>query len=479
VVVRRNLAQDLRESLDRPIAPSSPIEFGEALDVLVPWIEQLFEGLRQLGGDQPDASPLRVTVTAMLDLRDRIHAVPRHRPWLAVWDPMKGLVDQLLALAATELDACLAPDPDAVAALEPVGQRRIDDARTFIHKVDVRLTWWGIERTIRLPDSAVAAAGAAYEDTGAEGIVDLDRLGMARYERITGKPTGPTGIGVGLLLDFALIDRAFDEARFYEVAATTYRRLEAFRAGFVERVTDEGWRADLLEARRKFYDAQLKAELVLGNVDEGERRIEVGAVIELGAVVTEGVAPTLLGLVIGSDRSRKVARGRDYSNYLQAARQADLGALLTGFDDDIRRAHGHSDFVVGEQDVLLGKSQVRVEDPDLVDRVLAALESCAAMFASIDCALVEAGHPAAEDRLADFGLEDRLRMLLAASGVEPSRVDRRGDRMEVSGRVTNAVQVRPMSVVATLVPYLDPEIKRLTNRCAAFSKGRALPSSRP
>jgi hypothetical protein len=59
-MARRALAQPFREVLDRPVRVASPLTFGEALDLLVPWIEQLFECLGRLGDDPPDASPLAV-----------------------------------------------------------------------------------------------------------------------------------------------------------------------------------------------------------------------------------------------------------------------------------------------------------------------------------------------------------------------------------------------------------------------------------
>jgi hypothetical protein len=463
VMARRALVQPIRDNLDREIAPAEALDFSEALDVLVPWIESFFGGLNQVGGETPDASSLAVTTEAILSLRDRVQAVPRRRPWLAVWDPFRSLVAELIGLAKAELEACMAPDPDAARTFEAAGQQRIDAARDFIHTVDIHLMWWGIERTIRLPHSAIAAAAAAYEDTGAESILALDRLGMARYQRITGKDVGPTGIGVGLSLDFGLIDRAFDEIRFFHVAATAYARLNKFRPGLLELMDDSGWRADLLEARRKFYDAQLKAETIVKHL-AGERRLEAGAVIELGGAVTEVVAPVLLGLLVGAQRSRKVARGRDYTNYLQMARQAELDDVLAGFDESIRNASAHGDLEVADDHLFLGKNRTRVDDEDLVDRVLTGLESAAAMFAALDCMLTESSHPSTGDRLADFSADDPLWILLGASGVEPTRIEHRGDRLEISTRSSSSLQVTPMMIVATVTPHVDPGVRRLTLR---------------
>src|SRR5262249_52487136 len=154
-----------------------------------------------------------------------------------------------------------------------------------------------------------------------------------------------------------------------------------------------------------------------------------------------------LGLLVGAERSRKVARGRDYTNYLQMARQAQLDEVLAGFDEAIRNAHSHHDFVVEADHVLLGKGRTRRDDDDLVDSVLAGLESAAAMFAAVDCILHEAAHPATEDRIADFSPEDLLHMLLGASGIDPTHLERRGDRLEISGTVARSVRATPLMVV--------------------------------
>src|SRR5436309_982518 len=65
VLARRGLVKPILDGLDRDIAPAEGLDFGEALDVLVPWIEVLFVGLNHVGGENPDASAVAATAEAI------------------------------------------------------------------------------------------------------------------------------------------------------------------------------------------------------------------------------------------------------------------------------------------------------------------------------------------------------------------------------------------------------------------------------
>jgi hypothetical protein len=465
VARRRAAVSDLRALLKTPATGEHPIAFGEAIDALSPWIADLFGGLNLLGGPGADASGVRAQVDALRLLSARVAANGRRRPGLALWDPLARLITSLGDLAATYIDAACAPDPGSAEALQAVGQRHLDEATKQIGLVNVRLDWWGLPSTIRLPDSAMAAATVAYDVTGAQDLVDLDRRGMPLYERITGKPVGPSGIGLGLLIDLGLVDRAFDEDRVYRVANLAYERLDKFRARFIELIDDPAWWADLLHARRVFYEAQLTAETLLREL-AGDRRLEAGAVLRLGAQMTERVSGTLLGLMVGVAPS-SLKRTAPYDKIQTAAVAAGFGDALTGFDDRIRNADAHSDFDVGPDYVVLGRNRAKpekVSDDELVDIVLASLESCAALLAAIDCVINEEGHKAGTDRLADLSTTELLAILLAASGVHPGRIELEADRLEISGSVHGNLGVNPITVIAFLAPSIPVDVRRFVFR---------------
>lgn len=466
VARRRAAVSDLRALLSTPATGADPIEFGEAIDALSLWIADLFDGLNLLGETGADASGVRVQVEILRVLSARVAANGRRRPWLALWDPLARLINSLGELAATYIDAASAPDPDTAEALQVVGQKHLDEATKQIGLVNIRFDLWGLPGTIRLPDSAIAAATVAYDMTGAQDLIDLDRRGMPLYERITGKSVGPTGIGLGLLIDLGLVDRALDEGRVYRVANLVYERLDRYRARFIALIDDPAWRADLLHARRVFYEAQLTAETLLREL-AGDRRLEAGAVLRLGAQMTERVSGTLFGLAVAVDPSSSLKHTAPYAKIQTAAVAAGLGDAMTGFDDRIRNADAHSDFDVGPDYVLLGRNRAKsegVSDDELVDTVLASLESCAAMFAAIDCVINEEAHEAGRDRLADLPPTDLLGILLAASGVHPRRLVFEADRLEVSGSAHGNLGVNPLTVIAMLVPYVPADAHRLLFR---------------
>ena len=466
--VARRLAAlaDIRAALDAPARSAEPIELGELSGALSTWIADLFDGLNRLGSPAAEASGVRAAVARLVDLRARALAMPRRRPWLALWDPMVALLAALTRLGATEIDAATAPDPDSARALETIAQAHLDEAAKQIGLVDDRLEWWGVEHTIRLPDSLINAASVAYDSTGAQDIVDLDRRGMPLYERISGRSAGPTGIGVGLLLDLGLADRAFDEARLYRVAQLVYARLDRNRAAFAALLEDAGWRSDLLHARRLFYESQLEAETLLRDL-AGDRRIEASAVLHLGAQMTERVSGTLLGLVLAPEHPASLTRSSEYDAVHRAARAAGLSDAMEGLDDRVRNAASHQDFDVGPDYVVLGRHHAKpakVTDGDLVDIVLASLESCAAMFAAIDCIATEEGRLVAADRLEDIPTRDLLAVIVASSGVHPGRIDLRPDRVEVSGAAYGTLGINPLSVTAIIAPHLPSDVRRVVLR---------------
>jgi hypothetical protein len=452
--------------LDAPVAKADPIEFVETTGALSPWIPGLFQALNAFGEDSSVTEGLRDQLVELTRLRDRVVANGRCRPWLALWDPFAALIESLIAMTRTYLEAAVAPDPSAAERLQAVAQGHLDEASRQIHLVNIRLDWWGVDHTVQLPDSAVAAAAAAYDATGAQNLIDLDSRGMALYERISGRATGPTGIGAGLLVDLGLVDRALDEARVYRVANIAYSRVDPNRAKFTALLDDPGWRADLLQVRRVFYEAQVEAETLLRKL-AGHRRLEAGAVLALGFKMTESVSKTLLGLVLAASSPAAPKRTADYDDVLAAAKKAGLGDALLGFDEHIRNAHAHVDFEVTDDGVLLGRNRakpVRLNDEELVDVVLASLESCAALFGGLDCVISEEGHESGDDRLLDIPLSDRLAILLAVSGVHPEHPTVKADRLEVSGAAHGDLGINPLQVVTILAPSIPNEIRRVTVR---------------
>lgn len=419
VATRRSVVATLRPLLEAAVVPSTPIELGDATGALTPWLAELFDGLNLLGSGEDDGSALRRQIAVLVELRGHIAATGRRRPWLALWDPLMALTDEFAKLASAYLDAAVAATPDDAKPLQDIGQGHLDEATRQIGLVSTRLDWWGLDHTIDRPDSIIEAASSAYDATGAESLLDLDARGMALYQRITGKAVGAAGLGVGLLIDLGLADRAFDEARVYRVAKQVYERLDGHRPTFAALVADPTRQEDLVHARRVFYDAQLEAETLLRQL-AGERRVEASAILELGAKMTERVSGTLLNLVVSSDPRARLKPTAHYDDVHAAAIKAGLGDALGGFDDRIRNAFAHTDFDVEPDHVVLGRRRARPEkvtDGDLVDIVLTAVESCAAIFAAVDCAIRDGGQALAGDPFEDLDVPARIAIMVAVAGL--------------------------------------------------------------
>lgn len=463
---RRLIVAGLRSELNARGQATQPADLQNAIDELQPWIAELFEGLALLGSDEADPSGVQRSIDRITSLWGRVLANGRQRPWLALWDPILALINELIAMTNAYLDALGASSPAEALPHQQAGQEHLDEAARQIGLVSVRLDWWGIDHSIQMPTSVVEAAAAAYDTTGAKNLVDLDAKGMALYQRITGKSNGPSGLGVGLLIDLGLVDRAFDEARVYRVAGLVYDFIDRNRAAFAALIGDTVRKADLTHAHQVFYESQLATETILREL-AGNRRIEASAVLRLGAQMTERISGNLLNLVLSSGRSIPLRPTTDYDKIHASARGAGLGDALLGLDDRVRNADAHVDFEVGPDYVLLGRHRSHPEvvpDDELVDIVLSSVESCAAILAAVDCAIADGGLSVGPSPIDELPVEDRLSVLLAAAGAHPVKVSFRGDRVELSAEAFAGASLNPLSVIATIVGQIPVEARRAVLR---------------
>jgi hypothetical protein len=454
-----------RRELLKPVAawPAvgevEPVELADAMAVLDGWIEALFQTLDDFGRGAQGPDRLIEHIDALRNLRAGVDRVDPLRPWIALWRPLTTVVDRLLDMAHSYVDALLASDPATAQEKESSGQAALDAAAEAVHVLAQRLDRWQLPGTVRLPDFLVRRAEDAYDITGAANLLDLDARGKPLYERITGLSTAPAGIGIGLLLDVGHVQDAFDEERFWPISRAAYTRMDGSRDVLRSLIDGPAWHAHLEAARGSFYDGLLKAETLLESLS-GDRRMEVDAVLELGATLTESVGPSVLRLLLGvrAKRPDRLLR-RGCTSILQQATQEGLGDFLLGFDPDIRNSDAHKDYRILEGAVTLSGDQPRtVRDEVLADVVLAALESCAALFAAVDCALAEEGRAELHERLAALPVPDFLTILSAANGIADCTVELRRDRLAIRGRSLASVVVRPLTIVASLAPYVPETV---------------------
>jgi len=438
---------------------ATPIDVAEAVEQLGSWIPVLFQHLDDVGSREQDPAALIEHIQTLRRLRSRVDHVELLRPSLALWQPLTVVIDALLDMTGEYVAALVAPGPSTAEGSSGRGQEALNKAADAIHVLARRLGRRDVPGNIRLPGWLIARAEDAYDVTGAANLMDLDVKGRPLYERITGAIGAPAGVGVGLLLDIGHVEDAFDEQRFWQVARVSYERLRDARFRFQELMVEPTWHDHIRVTRRHFYDALLKAEALLEALG-GDRRMEVDAVLELGATLTETVGPGVLRLLLAVQaRSPDDLLRRDYTSILQMAAQAGLEQVLLGFDPAVRNADAHHDFRVLDVAVVLSGDQPRtVRDDVLVDIVLSALESSAALFAALDCALADDGRSATLDRLDELPAEDMLRILLAASGLTSVQVQIRRERLDVRCRSLASVDVRPLTIVASLLAFVPDAV---------------------
>ena len=218
---------------------------GDVLETLDDWIPVLFAEADDVGARDGDPAVFIEHVAVLRRTRVRMGRVGLLRPWIAIWRPLTHVVDRLLDMATVYIEALTAATPAEAEACASQAQEWLDKAAEAIGVLSRRLDRWNLPGTVRLPDSAVRHAEVAYDVTEAVNLTDLDLKGRPLYERITGRTTAPTGIGVGLLLDVGHADDAFDDQRFWDAAGLAYRRIDARRGQFRKLLTDPTCLANL------------------------------------------------------------------------------------------------------------------------------------------------------------------------------------------------------------------------------------------
>jgi hypothetical protein len=454
-------------ALSQPPAAEPPLDMlSAATELLSPWIPEFF---RLLNGSvetgEPFVDELRAHVERLARLRSRLAAMHPPRPWIALWRPVQQTIDHVGAVARSYVDAAVAPTPEAALRGEQLGQAALDQAAASIALVSVRIGAWREEGTVRVPDSIVRAAARAYDLTGASDVVDLDRRANSIYARVAGRPATTRGIGVAVAVKTAHIADAFDEDRFWADARLAFDKLTRHQGILRRLLADPEWADALVHARRDLYDGLVETEVLLRGLREGEERMEVDAVLHLGARIAESVARRFLGLLLGvahPERATKLLQ-RKAAVVLEQAKQAGLGGLMYGFDDAIRNAAVHRDYHLTEDGVSFKPGTGEYEFltyTQLVDRVLGALESATLLCVALDCATADVGLPVA-DALPDMTLSDRVALMLGAAGIGDAVVETHDGVLRVVGRTRGGILIKPMLLVAFLVPTLPAQVATL------------------
>ena len=193
--------------------------------------------------------------------------------------------------------------------------------------------------------------------------------------------------------------------------------------------------------------------------------MEVDAVLQLGARISESVARRFMGLLLAVTHPQRAAGllNRKAAVVLRQAEQAGFRHLMYGFDEAIRNAVTHRDYRLNQGGVSFTPGTGEYEFltyVELVDRVLGALESATLLCVALDCATADVGMPLA-DALPDMATSDRVALMLGVAGMVDTTVELHDDVLEVLGRAGPGILIKPLALVAFLIGAIPTEVAAL------------------
>jgi hypothetical protein len=182
------------------------------------------------------------------------------------------------------------------------------------------------------------------------------------------------------------------------------------------------------------------------------------AAVRLGHLNAERAAKYLIATLLAAYRGRDYTelRKKDLGALLSEARGVRLDSLLLGTDAAMRHGDAHGEFAV-EADGVRFTADRREYDfltwPELVDRVIAGIESTSAMFTAVLCAVAGT---TVEDDIVDlediFGPEQRIRLVATADGWTDIHIGEDPADPVVTGARSHRVTLPSVGMIATFAP---------------------------
>ena len=438
---RRALVEDLR-CPPVHLAESEPIALSVLWGELSEWVARLYEGLGAVGEHGRSAAHgLVVALEALVLMRHRAAATPRLRPFIAVWRTVDTILDQLSEFADANLDALAAPSPAVAGEAHQRAQAILDQAADHAGEAARLALELGTPASAGFFDTYADRTATVFGEEGVTSLTEFDERGAVVFERVTGGASYERGIGLSLVLIDHLARDFLDADRFDADVQRTYELLARNSKHLANLAADEEWMAELRRAKRELFAALVD----LHDSSQGSIQDEffgVRAMLRLGQNLTEGVAPhylaTLLALRGRKDWRRLAAY--DSARLVRQTQQAGLASLTKGIDLAVRDADAHRDYDVEPDRVRVGSSRggKEVNHEELVDIVLADLESCLLLDTALTCALVVGGAPVESLDSATTLIQptDQMKMLISAAGMGEITVVHRGRSLTVTGRAS-------------------------------------------
>jgi len=433
--------------------------------ILDVWIDQLFESLGDIAEDPSDRAGREGLANARMTLatlEDALDALPRLRPVVAVWRMIDQIVESLTEVAECYAGALVAATPEEAETQAASAQLALDSAAGFAGRASTLADRLQIvEDAGSLPSKIAALAVEAFADVEAQDLIDFDSTGRWLYQRITSRDDCPTGLGVGLNLIWAHAEAGLDPDRFLDAATLAFRILDSGTATATGLINNTGWRSAFEEASREMYDAAQELESGLTGA-QGSERLEVRAAIRMGALLIERVAQVFLATLMCAEGRRdwRNVESKDINSLLTMTRNAGYGDLLFGIDAALRDADAHGEFCLEDDSVSFTSKRAeyaRLDNDELVDHVLGAVESCLAIHTAIVCLMAIHGVPVEDidTTLLQMTTGQRLILTMGLSGLANVHIVTFEHPGVVTLRAESGYEVhKPLTILATLHPHL-------------------------
>ena len=475
---RQRLARRALEQLSQEPAPGralgpTPVDvWGRLGTFLDGFLTAVFEGLADPTAD----AALAANIGDLCSLRADVASTPRLRPWVETWQAVDEVLSRLNRVAVGFLTAVGAEAPLEAQRAARGAQAELDAAAEPASSLADRLDQLARLASATTPEEAlVLQAEVAFDASDASTLLELDWRGAEIFERITGEHQPPAGLGLALSLLTAGSSGQFDDARLQEVASRAYAVLTRDIARLSAILASPSWTSDFNDAAIRHVDASIAQDAALRTARN--QRQEIRPLIDIGhsLVETSGkrIVATLLCTRPGKRADYEAVRDQDAGALLQRAGQdPELRGLIEGIDRAVRIARAHETFTVEDDQVVLraeGGHDERLSTHELLDRILAGVESLSGLVMAVICAATKAGVPLEQfDSLSKLGFDPlaSIEVLLAWSGWTDVTLEREDGTLLVSGSAT--LSPRTLHQVAALASCLPDNVEALELR----AKGR-------
>ncbi len=444
---------------------------GQLFDRCSALLDDLMTSFQLIASGKPaGATRLRSALGDFRNFASAIHSSTRLRPWLSFWQALQATVGDIEEVASRYIETLSADTVPEAERLSSDAQSALDRAAEGIAGYSSLLDHWNqIDDSPLDPlDVLPSVAAAAFASREAVDIVDLDSRGLALFKRVTGKhPTDP-GLGIGMLVTDFVASVIYDREALWSKAEAAYKILDSDSHQLVSLLETDQWLDDYMASVAELRDAATEAAAL--SAAATNERIEVRATVRLGARLFEPIARPLVTPLLTIAKGRSILRltNKDPNVSIGQMRQAGFGRLVEGLQAALRDADAHNKYTLDGNRVLFTSG--RAEDAEmslaqLLDSVLAGMETVLALHFAMTCAFVTAGIAAADLPGAeawDFSESQKLGVVLGASGWTDVRVSHAGATVEVTG--SGFFPANPTSLGGACLPNLGDDVETLVIR---------------